>query len=65
MMKPNKIRALLIEHGVKQVEIARTFGVSPAAINKCILGTFVSRRIRELIAEKTQTPFEQMWGKAA
>ena len=65
MMKPNKIRALLIEHGVKQVEIARTVGVSPASINKCIEGTFVSRRIRELIAERAETPFEKMWGKAA
>lgn len=65
MMKPNKIRALLIEHGEKQVEIARTLGVSHAAVNMCINGTFVSRRIRELIAEKARTPFKKMWSKAA
>jgi len=65
MMKPQKIKALLIEHGEKQIDIARSLGVSSSSVNMCINGKFVSRRIREAIATKARAPFEQMWGKAA
>lgn len=65
MMKPQKIRALLIEYGEKQIDIARSVGVRPSSVGMCIDGKFVSRRIREAIAEKARTSFEKMWGQAA
>lgn len=65
MMKPQKIRALLIENKEKQIDIARSIGVRPSSVGMCIDGKFVSRRIREAIAEKARIPFEKMWGEAA
>lgn len=65
MMKPQKIRALLIEQGEKQINIARDLNVSHDALNMVIDGKFVSRRIRHAIAEKACMPFEKMWGKPA
>jgi len=61
MMKPQKIRALLIAQGEKQIAIARDLGVSHTAVNMVIDGKFVSRRIRQAIAEKARKPFEKMW----
>ena len=65
MMKPQKIRALLIENKEKQIDIARALGVQPSSVGMAIDNKFVSRRIREAIAEKARVPFETMWGKAA
>ncbi|MDD2366298.1 MAG: helix-turn-helix domain-containing protein [Desulfuromonadaceae bacterium] len=65
MMKPNKIKALLVENGITQTSIARELGISTTTVAKTIVGGFVSRRTRMLIAEKAQVPFEKMWGQAA
>lgn len=64
-MKPEEIRALLIRNKEKQIEIARNLQVTSGAVNRVIDGHFVSRRIREALAEKARVPFEKMWGKAA
>lgn len=64
-MKPEKIRAVLIEKKVKQIEIAREFGVTSGAISRVIDGHFKSRRIQQAISEKAHIPFEKMWRKAA
>jgi DNA-binding XRE family transcriptional regulator len=65
MMKPQKIRALLIENKETQTAIARSLGVQPSSVNMAIDNKFVSRRIREAIAEKARVSFDAMWGKAA
>lgn len=64
-MKPEKIRALLIENNAKQVDIARDLKVTPGAVNRVIDGHFVSRRIRLAIAEKAGVSFTRMWRAAA
>lgn len=65
MMKPQKIRALLVENKAKQIEIARSLQVTSGAVSRVIDGHFPSRRIREALAEKARVPFEKMWGRAA
>ena len=64
-MKPQKIRALLIENQKTQRSIAGKLGVTPGAVNRVIDGHFVSHRIREAIAEEAGVAFVKMWGKAA
>lgn len=64
-MKPQEIKAALIRNKKKQADIARELDVRPSSINMVIEGKFVSRRIRQAIAEKAQIPFQKMWGKAA
>jgi len=64
-MKPAKIRALLIEHQVKQTDIAKELGVTPAAVSRVIRGDYKSRRTQEAIATKVRVPFEKMWRTAA
>lgn len=64
-MKPQDIKAALIKNREKQIDIARELGVQPSSVNMCIDGKFVSRRIRQAIADRARIPFEKMWGKAA
>lgn len=64
-MKPQEIKAALIKNKEKQVDIARELKVQPSSVNMVIDGKFVSRRIRQAIADKARIPFEKMWGKAA
>lgn len=64
-MKPQKIRAILVEKEVKQADIARDLAVTRGAVSRVISGHFPSRRIREALAEKAGVPFDKMWGRAA
>lgn len=64
-MTPQKRRALLIENKITQTSIAKELGVTHSAVNRVLNGDFVSTRIRKAVAEKTRTPFDKMWGKAA
>jgi predicted transcriptional regulator len=64
-MKPEKIRALLVENKVKQVDIARDLRITSGAVSRVISGHYPSRRIQEAVAEKARVSFEKMWGKAA
>lgn len=41
-MNGKRIKAWLIKKGIKQVEIARNQGISPATVNKFIIGRTVS-----------------------
>jgi len=65
IMKVEKIRALLIENKVKQVDIARELGLSSGSINRVISGHYTSRRVQEAVSKAVHVPFEKMWGKAA
>lgn len=65
LMKTEKIRALLIENKVKQIDIARELDLCPGSINRVISGHYSSRRVQEAVAKAARVPFEKMWGKAA
>lgn len=64
-MKPEEIRGEMARRKVKPISIARDLQVSPSAITRVIDGEFVSRRIREAVANHARVPFERMWGKTA
>jgi lambda repressor-like predicted transcriptional regulator len=64
-MKPQDIKAALIKNKEKQIDIARELRVQPSSVNMVIDGKFVSRRIRQAIADRAGISFEKMWGKAA
>lgn len=64
-MKPQKIRALLIENKETQTQIARDLNITQGAVARVIDYHFVSKRIREAIANKARVPFEKMWGRKA
>ena len=64
-MKPQKIRALLIEEKETQTQIARDLRITQGAVARVIDYHFVSKRIREAIANKVRVPYEKMWGKKA
>lgn len=65
IMKVEKIRALLIEHKVKQTDIAKELGLSSGSVNRVISGHYTSRRVQEAVAKAARVPFEKMWGQAA
>ena len=60
-----KIKALLIEKGIKQKDIADALNVAPCMVSGVIGGYMKSRRIREYIAVQLNRPYEKLWGKAA
>lgn len=61
----NKVRALLVEKGIKQKDIAEALDVSPGVVCGVIGGYFSSRRVRKAIADALQMPYEKVWGKKA
>lgn len=60
-----KVKALLIEKGIKQLDIAAELDVSPGVVSGVISGKWESRRIKEFIAIKVGKSYEKLWGKAA
>jgi transcriptional regulator with XRE-family HTH domain len=60
-----KIKALLIERGIKQKDIAAELGVLLSTVSGVINGHHSSHRIKEHIAKKLHKPYEKLWGKAA
>jgi lambda repressor-like predicted transcriptional regulator len=67
-MPPNKIRALLVERGIRQKDIAplvKPRPVAPSTVRVVISGCQRSRPIQEAVAEILGIPYEKIWGKAA
>ena len=60
-MKPNKIRALLVERGIKQVDIANELNVSRSHVGSVIAGRWRSKRIAECIARRLNMPIERLF----
>ena len=58
-----KVKALLIEKGIKQKDIAESLDVSPGCVSGAIGGLFQSRRVREAVAKELKMPYEKVWGK--
>lgn len=50
-MKDRKVKALLVEKGIKQVAIARSLGVSASTVCKIVSGTARSRRVEKAIED--------------
>lgn len=60
-----KIKALLIEKGIKQKEIAAELGVTPGLVSGVINGHSESRPLKTHIAKMLGRKYESLWGKAA
>jgi len=62
-MSPNKIKAMMVERGVKQVDIARELGIAPSSVGGAIKGyrQHRSRRVHEAVARRVGKPIEKLW----
>lgn len=60
-MTARKIIAALMLQGVKQIDIARRFGVSKAMIHQVVYGRSKSRRIQMEIARIIGEDVDEIW----
>jgi DNA-binding XRE family transcriptional regulator len=60
-MTPKEIKILLLEHDIKQVQIAKKLKVSRTAVSLVIKGTAQSRRIKAAIAQALKMKIEDLW----
>jgi len=60
-----KIKALLIENGIKHKEIARMASVNRVTVSVVLSGKGTSRNIQKTIAKALKMPYKRLWGKAA
>ena len=60
-----KIKALLVERGIKQKDLAEELGVLLATVSGVINGHHSSARIKQHIAKRLDKPYARLWGKAA
>jgi len=61
-LHPQKIKALMVEHGISQASIARDLGITRQVVCMVVAGTCVSRRVQEAICRRLGRPFEEIWG---
>jgi lambda repressor-like predicted transcriptional regulator len=64
-MRPEVVKANLIRKKIKMREIAAEAGCSPTAVTLVIQRKSVSKRIREIIADKIKYDYERVWGACA
>ena len=63
-----KVRALMVEKGIKQIEIAKELGVGAPAISGALNGHWESERVRKAIAARLGMSMKQLdriWSTAA
>ncbi len=60
-MKPLKIRAMLVERGITNADIARDLGVTRHAIYGVIHGRWTSRPVATEIARRLGLPLEKVF----
>lgn len=60
-MDANRIKALLEEKGLTQVEVAARIGVTPQAVHEIIMGRTTSRTARFSFASAIGEPVEAIW----
>lgn len=60
-MHPADIKAALEKAGSSQIKIAKALNISDTAVNHVIYGRSTSRRVADLIAQKTGLPLSQLW----
>lgn len=61
MMTPNEIRAELIRHGVKVIDIAQQCGIKHPNVSAVIAGQRPTAYIREAIAKAINKPVTEIW----
>lgn len=61
----NKIKARLIERGIKLVDIARELGVTRSAVSQALMSRLGSPRIRAEVAKRLNTTPDKLWQRAA
>lgn len=54
------VRALLVLHRIKQIDIAREAGVTAQQVNNVLYGA-MSKRIRAVIAGKLGMTYSELW----
>jgi DNA-binding XRE family transcriptional regulator len=62
-MNPRKIRAMLVERGITNADIARDMGVTRNAIYGVIAGRWSSRAVATEIARRINLPLEKVFPK--
>jgi transcriptional regulator with XRE-family HTH domain len=60
-MKPERIKALLKEHGATQSDVARVVGVSPSMVGHVIEGRSKSRVLAMTIADFLDLGVDDLW----
>ena len=62
-MSPNKIKAMLVERGIKQSDIAKELGIARSSVGGAISGyrQHKSRRVHEAVAKRVGKPIEKLW----
>jgi len=59
----NRIRARLAAAGVRQREVARRLGVSPALVSLVVSGRRRSPRVRAALAAACGSGYRRLWGE--
>ncbi len=59
--KKRSVKALLVDRGVKQVDIAHGCAVSPALVSGVVSGKKKSRRVRRAIARALGMKVSDLW----
>jgi len=60
-----KVKALLVERGIKQKDIADELGVLLSTVSGVLNGHHSSARIKQYITRRLGEPCERLWDKAA
>jgi len=55
------IRGMMYIAGVRQIDIARKYGIDKTVLSKVLSGKRKSRRVREAIAQELNVPFKSLW----
>jgi len=61
MLTPNQIRGRLLTKGIKIVDIANRFSVSPTTVSVVLNRWGTSKRIQQYIAEILGMNFKEVW----
>ena len=62
-MDKRKIKAMMIERGIKQKDIAQALGVTRACISVVLNGYQNSKRVKAAIAEALNIKYEALWAE--
>jgi transcriptional regulator with XRE-family HTH domain len=59
----NKVKAMMVIKGIKQVDICRRLDVRPSTVSLIVSGKKKSARIRAAIAKALGVPVADLWPK--
>lgn len=58
-----KVKAMLVERGIMQKDIAKELGVLLSTVSGVINGHHASKRIKKYIAKRLGVSFKKLWGE--